>query len=155
MLDLNDRTPRQGAHDPLDDRRYMVWVLTDGQRVTSRQCNWNDVPLAAVEEIELHLKQQVVALRRCDLPSHFQEFVCFRTGGVTVQVAKHPRDGMQTVHVPFDSWTVGWTDGATEYLDEFNIKTGQHVRRYTAPRDFTASPTHWHKDSQRIVIAGR
>lgn len=153
MIDLNDRTPRQGAHDPLDDRRWMAWVLADGQRLTSRQCNWNDVPLREVIEVELHLKQEVVGLRRRDLPAQFLEFVVFRTGGVTVQVARHPQEGCQTVHVPFHSWTLGWTDGLTEFLDEFNIKTGQHLRRYAAPRNYQLSPTHWHKDSPRILVA--
>jgi hypothetical protein len=141
-------------HDPDNPRQWMEFYLRDGRVLTSRQINWQMVPLARVDEVQFHLKGEHVGLRRRDCPSTFREFVVFRTAGIDLRWVTGPAPERQQMreYIPFQSWTLGWTDGLTEYLDEFHWKSGKHMRRYTVRRDFKTNPTHFHKDSQRILV---
>src|SRR5438128_270341 len=141
--------PLRLPHDRDEARQWMTFHLADGRTLHSRQVNWRNVPLADVVEVQFHLKGQEWGLRREDCPSTLLEFIVFRTAGMTRRTLAHPLEAHPVVElVPFNSWTFGWTDGLTEYLDEFDWKSGLRLRRYTLPRDYVRHPTHFHPASR-------
>lgn len=141
--------PPRLPHDRDNPWQWMTFVLADGRALLSRQVNWRNVPLAAVLEVRFHLKGHEYTLRRADCPATFREFVVFRTGGMTIRFLVDPDGTQRREIVPFNSWTLGWTDGATEYLREFDWKTGRPLRAYTLARDYGEHPTHFHPSSER------
>lgn len=146
---------------PLDrdvPRQWMDFHLADGRACTSRQINWRNVPLGELVAVQFNLKGEQWRLSRADLPSTFREFVVFRTGGSDRRVFQDPRaaePGPVVEIIPYNSWTLGWTDWGVERLDEFSWKTGAHLRRYELPRDYAHHPDHFHPQSRLITSAAQ
>ena len=141
--------PPRLPHDRDQARQWMSFHQADGRVLTSRQINWRNVPLAELVEVQFHIKGETWGLRRIDLPSSFLEFVVFRTGGSDLRVVQEPT-GPRVEIIPFNSWSLGWTDGLTEYLDTFCWKSGRALGRFVGPRDPARFPSHFHPQS-RIV----
>lgn len=143
--------PLRLPHDRDNPRQWQSYHYADGRVLTSRQINWRNVDLPALVEVQFHIKGEEWGLRRIDCPSSFREFVAFRTAGSDLHFVRE-RDGTQRLEtIPHQSWTLGFTDGETEYLDSFCWKSGRHLERYTLPRDYARYPDHFHPMSRRVL----
>ena len=129
---------------------YMLFHLDSGITLSSRDINFQDVELSKVKKIEMFFKYNAYALDKTLLPSSFLEFVHFRSGGQQYVVWGNGSDGEMRQIM---TWTLGWTDGTNEYLDEFEFKTGKHLRRYVTPRNSKVNPSHFHKQSRSRLAA--
>lgn len=124
--------------------KHIEFHTLDGKKVKSKEKHFHDVKLDDIVAIEVHLKYSTHRLDVSNLPSTFVEFVHFRSGGVTTRFFENG----SFESVPINTWTIGWTDGTTEYLTEYDFKTGELLRSYTTPRDEVSSPTHFHPQSK-------
>ena len=72
------------------------------------------------------------------------EFTHHRSKGIDFIVSEESK---LSVPMEFNSWSIGWTDGETEFLAEIDFKTGDLIRNYSQP--ITKSlPSHFHPQSK-------
>ena len=124
--------------------KHLEFHTLDGKKVKSKERHFHDVELSKIVAMEVHLKYETHRLDVSSLPSTFVEFVHFRSGGLKTRFI--PGGGQESVQI--NTWTIGWTDGDTEYLTEYDFKTGELLRSYTQTRDDTVNPTHFHPQSR-------
>lgn len=138
------------AFDSSNRNSYLLFHLTNGLILSSRDINFQDVELEKIKKIEARFKYNKYELVKDLLPSSFLEFVHFRSYGYYYDIFKNSTEGENR---PIHTWTLGWTDGTNEYLDEFDFKTGNHMRRYVIPRDSKTNPSHFHKQSKSRKVS--
>lgn len=126
---------------------YLLFHLQSGLVISSKDSHFHNVPLNLISKIELRTKYYVYSLDKQDLPASFKEFVHFRSAGNTVV---QTQEGVHEV-LPILTWSLGWTDGFTEYLQEYDFKSGKHLRSYELPRDINSNKSHFHPDSEDFV----
>lgn len=132
---------RSVATDDIYLNRHISFHLSDGRIISSRNLNWHHVAMRIVDMLELNIRNRIYRIRRYDLPSSFVEFIHFRSKGTTFTGKVGG-----VVHEPeqYNSWTIGWTDGAIEYLCEVDFQTGNIIRNYEQP---ISVKSHLHPDS--------
>ena len=122
---------------------HLIFHLKDGSQVSSRETHFHDIPLDNIQKIEAKFKYYTHILDKDELPKEFKEFIHFRSGGVTFAF-----NGTDVYDKrPILTWSLGWTDGKTEYIQEYKFKNGEVLREYTVPRD-TKCLSHFHPDSR-------
>lgn len=132
---------RSTATDDIYVNRHLSFHLIDGRILSSRDLNWHHVLARSVMMLELNIRNRIYRVRRQDLPSSFVEFIHFRTKGTKFNGRV---DGEVLEPEQYNSWTIGWTDGQTEYLCEIDFQTGAMVRNYEQP---LSVKSHLHPDS--------
>ncbi len=125
--------------------KHLEYHTLDGKKNKSKEIHFHDVVLDDIIEIQANLKYETHILSRANLPVSFVEFIHFRSGGVTTRIV--PGTGTRE-SVQIATWTIGWTDGTSEYLTEYEFKTGVILRSYVQERDSDTFPTHFHPQSK-------
>ena len=128
-------------------RYYVLYHLDSGLVLSSKDVHFHEVPLDKVEKIDLVLKYYTRRLDKSTLGADFKEFIHFRSVTHTKRLFENKPES-----ISFQSWTLGWTDHTNEYLDEYLVKTGDHLNRTVIPRDFTKNPSHFHKDALKVGV---
>jgi len=133
------------ATDNIYHNRYVLYHLDEGNIISSRDYNWQSMILPRVKMLELVIRQKRYRIDKADLPSGFVEFIHFRSKGMTWKL--NTETGLHTPE-EFNSWTIGWSDGANEHLVEIDFSTGDILRRYDNPIvKGKETPTHYHPQS--------
>jgi len=130
---------RSIATDNIYRNRGLRFTLDDGTVVLSTETNWHQVPARRVVGIELFIRQYKYRIAKCDLPDTFIEFIHFRSKG-TKWVFSEARS--MILPEEMNSWTIGWSDGTTEHLAEFDFQTGQPIRVYDEPISMKRTRRH-------------
>lgn len=138
------------ATDHIYLHREVRFLLDDGTVMSSRDVNFHGVPLRRVIELRCTIRNRDYRIRKADLPPTFVEFLHFRSTGRDFRV--NPATGLHEME-PTNSWTIGWTDGTTEFLMEIDFQTGEMIGSYERPAAPRLLPTHWHPDS-RVLERG-
>lgn len=133
----------RAAPDATNRHAYLNFIMKDGGVISTKDKHFHDVPLSEIEGIEAKFKYFTHKLLKKDLPPSFKEFVHYRSGGVTVIFVTKDIYDRRPIH----TWTMGWTDGTTEYLREFEFKSGDCLKEFTCPRDIEKFPSHFHPQS--------
>jgi hypothetical protein len=102
--------------------RWQEYHTGDGKLFDSRKVYWRQVDWERVVKIVTYLNGRVHSTD-CSNPN-FLFFLCFRWGG-------HTWNG--STKVPIKLWTVGWSDGEKAFLNDYDFKTGEQVKKYVAP----------------------
>lgn len=139
MLSMNKST----ATDEIYRNRSLNFHFSDGTSVSSRDANWHQVNLSKVEMLELTIRSKTYRIRKSDLPESFVEFVHFRSRGNRFVISNN------NLSVPeeYNSWSIGWTDGATEFMCEVDFQTGDIIENYDRPLS-KERHTHFHPQSK-------
>lgn len=132
------------ATDNVYIHREIRFYLSDGQILSSKDLNWHQVVLSLVVMLELEIRKKIYRIRKSDLPSTFIEFIQFRTKGFRFAIDK---DTGISVPEEFNSWSIGWSDGAKEYLAEIDFQTGDFIRKYELPISIDRA-SHFHPQSK-------
>lgn len=130
------------AKDDIYVNRYVIFHYPDGKKISSRDANFHQINLALIIMLELCIKGKSYRIRKTDLPSTFVEFIHFRSKGIKFIV----NNENLTVPDEYNSWSIGWTDGAREYLCEVDFQTGNLIQNYDQPVS-KARRTHFHPES--------
>lgn len=139
------------ATDHIYLHRHLEFVLDDGSVVSSVDTNFHQIPLHRLIEMRLNIRNQSWRVRKSDhVKSGFVEFLHYRTTGRDYKV--NPDTGLYELR-PFDSWSLGWTDGVMEYLMEIDFQAGDLIGSYQRPCRGKANPSHYHPQS-RILERG-
>jgi len=108
--------------------RWELYHLSSGSVMDSRQINWREVEWEKVEKITFHLRKNEYVIDQQEKPN-FKGFMRFRW------VVKEPvyKDkkyiGRKISHI----WTMGWMNGATAFLQDYDFKTGDFIKNYSIP----------------------
>lgn len=124
------------------NRHFLLFTCRDGRVLSSRDVNWKDIELDAIEILTLSIRGKVFSINRRDYVG-FLEFVHFRTDSI-----KHPFiDG---VYVPTTdrTWAIGWTDGDREYCWIFDFATGHLLEQREYERNIALFESHFHPQSR-------
>lgn len=133
--------------DEKNKHNHILFHLSNGLIISSRESHFHMVPLDEIVAIDFVFKYSTYRLDKNTLPNTFKEFVHFRSKGNEL-VLNEKYNLVESREI--NTWTLGWTDWVNEYLDEYDIKTGQHKQRYTLPRDHTKNPSHFHPQANKI-----
>jgi hypothetical protein len=124
---------------------YLEFYLEDNSVLSSRDINFHDIALNSITKIVLHTKYATHTLDKAQLPAEFKEFIHFRSAGVLMLL-----EDEEWIPHRIYTWTIGWTDGQTEYLQEYKYKGGELVRTYEVPRDLVYQRSHYHPDNLEL-----
>lgn len=108
--------------------RWFDWHLADGSTIDSRHANWRHIHWEKLVKIVMHIREHVWELT-CENNPRFRYFLSFRkeiNGPVF-------RNGVFTGRNKEQRWVMGWSDGETAHLRDFDFKTGELLREYTLP----------------------
>lgn len=131
------------ALDTGNRHAHLLFYLEDGNVYSSRDIHFHDINLYNIVKIQAKFKYFTHTLKKVDLPESFKEFVHYRSGGVTFV-----NNGQEILDKrPINTWSLGWTDGNTEFIQEYQFKTGELLREHKVPRDQAARPSHFHPES--------
>lgn len=121
---------------PLDSeyRNRHLEFYGNGICVDSRLVNWKNVNLHSLDKIAMKIGKMVYEIERKNCPSSFVEFIHFRSAGV--ENSK-----------PLHTWTIGWTNGVSEFLIEADFHTGRFLRSFKQPV-LSDQPTHRHPQTK-------
>lgn len=133
--------------DEKNKHNHILFHLSNGVVVSSREKHFHCVNLNEIVAIDLVLKYATHRLDKRTLPNTFKEFVQFRSKGNEL-VLNETYNIVESREI--NTWSLGWTDYTREYIDEFDIKTGQHKRRYETDRNYITNPSHFHPMSRKI-----
>lgn len=109
----------------LDDiyrKRFQFYYLTTGEVADSRRTNWRQVDWEKVISIETCIRGNKFIISCNDKPT-FKFFLNFRWAGQESIAPNKYRE--------IRIWTVGWSDGDTCYLTDYDFKMGNQVKEYT------------------------
>jgi len=135
--------------DKGNTNNHIIFHLTDGSVLSTRDLRFSDVDLDLITKIEVKMKRVTHVLDKTTLSATFLEFIHYRTSG---RIQRLLRDGT-TENVPLYTWTVGWRDvNGIEHLDEFDFKTGQHIDRRVVTSDPLNGKSHYHP--RALIRAG-
>ena len=123
--------------------RFILFHLTDGRVISSREINFHGIELKKIKMMELNIRGRSYRIRKEDLPDSFIEFIHHRTKGTTFAISQE--SGL-SLPEEFNSWSIGWTDGKTEFLAEIDFQTGLMIRKYEQPLT-DKSISHLHPQS--------
>jgi len=126
---------------------HILFHLKNGITISSRERHFHTVPLDGIVSIDLVFKYATFRLDKTYLPKEFKEFVQFRSKGneMIMNEKYNIIEGRE-----INTWSLGWTDGINEYLDEYDIKTSTHKQRKVIPRDPIQNPSHFHPESKQL-----
>lgn len=102
--------------------RWQEYYTADGKKFDSRYTNWRQVDWEKVVKVVTNLNGKVYQSTCSN--SNFLFFLCFRWAGFSWKNNKK---------VPIRLWTVGWSDGKNAFLEDYDFKTGEIEKKYTAP----------------------
>ena len=123
--------------------RFILFHLNDGRIISSREINFHGIELKKIKMMELNIRGRSYRIRKEDLPDSFVEFIHHRTKGTAFIYNKEV--GL-SIREEFNSWSIGWTDGKTEFLIEIDFQTGLIIRKYEQPLT-DKSTSHLHPQS--------